>query len=397
MFAQYFYFSTGVILWVSALFIFIRKTERAFYFLAGHLVIMGLGIITRSLIATGQIEEYPHVYQVIYPLHFLYGPLYFYFLITFFRPRYQFKFRDTIHLLPFLINLIDYLPFYVTSSEFKRIMIQTNAEVSAFGISVEYYNLCKSISFIFYFLITGWFYLHFVYNTRFSYLGMTRFIHYWLRTDYLLKMVAMLSGIYLGFITKKNAYSVSFYFISIDSFMNLFVILRYPHLLKGIRVEYDQAARVRPPSLLVTLKHFISRLRRAGVDKYVLADRLKYSFDVQQIFLDDQMNEERLSLKLNLNLKQLEAFIQDTYGCSCEDYIQYKRHEYLSRKISTDEEWNSLPFFKTIFMAGFDSATSLQATLMRYDAIASLNMFSFDREGLVRIHTKLSDILSEKK
>ena len=397
MFAQYFYFSTGIILWVSALFIFIRKTERAFYFLAGHLVIMGLGIITRSLIATGQMEEYPHIYQVIYPLHFLYGPLYFYFLITFFRPRYQFKLRDTIHLLPFLINLIDYLPFYVTSSEFKRIMIQTNAEVSAFGISVEYYNLCKSISFIFYFLITGWFYLHFVYNTRFSDQGMTRFIHYWLRVDYLLKTVAMLSGIYLGFITKQQAYSVTFYLISLDSFMNIFVIFRYPHLLRGIRVEYDQAARVRPPSLLVMLKHLIKRLRRAGVDKAVLADRLKYIFEVQQIFLDDQMNEERLSIKLNLNINQLNVYIQDTYGCSCEDYIQYKRLEYLSRKLGTDEEWISLPLFKTLFMAGFDSVTSLQATVMRYDAIASVNLFLFDREGLIRIHTKLSDILNEKK
>jgi len=397
MFAQYFYFSTGIILWVSALFIFIRKTERAFYFLAGHLVIMGLGIITRSLIATGQIEEYPHVYQVIYPLHFLYGPLYFFFLITFFRPRYQFKFRDAIHLLPFLINLIDYLPFYLTSSEFKRLMIQTNSEVSVFGISVEYYNLCKSISFIVYFLITGWFYFQFIYNTRFSDPGMTRFIHYWLRVDYLLKTVAMLSGIYLGFITKQQAYSVTFYLISLDSFMNIFVIFRYPHLLRGIRVEYDQAARVRPPSLLVMLKHRIKRLRRAGVDKAVLADRLKYIFEVQQIFLDDQMNEEGLSIKLNLNIKQLNVYIQDAFGCSCEEYIHYKRLEYLSQKLGTDEEWISLPLFKTLFMAGFDSVTSLQATVMRYDAIASVNLFLFDLEGLIRIHTKLSDILNDKK
>ncbi len=397
MFAQYFYFSTGIILWISALFIFIRKTERAFYFLAGHLVINGLGIITRSLTATGQMEQYPHVYQILSPLHFLYGPMYFYFLITFFRPRYQFKYRDTLHLLPFLIHLIDYLPFYVTSPETKRIMIQTNADVSAFGIPFAIYNLCKSISFIFYFLVIGWFYLHFIYNTRFSDPVMTRFIHYWLRVDYLLKLVALLSGIILVFIAKQQVYSVTFYLISLDSFLNIFVIFRYPHLLKGIRVEYDQAARVLPPSLLVMLKHRINRLRRTGVDKAVLAERVKYSFEVQQIFLDDQMNEERLSIKLNLNIKQLNVYIQDTYGCSCEDYIQYKRLEYLSRKLGTDEEWISLPLFKTLFMAGFDSVTSLQATVMRYDAIASVNLFLFDREGLIRIHTKLSDILSEKK
>lgn len=396
MFSEYLYFSTGILLWICAFLIFILKTQRAFYFIAGHLLIMGLGIITRSLTSAGLMQEYPHLYLILSPLHFLYGPLYFYFILTFFRTKYQFTYKDAFHLSPFLIHLIDYLPFYVTSAVAKRMIMQSEEDVSAFGIPVLGYNLLKSISFIFYILLTGWFYFHFFYNTRFSNPKIKRFIYYWLRCDYILKLVALLSYVFLVFIQKQHLYSVAYYLFSLDSFLNIIVVFKYPNLLKETNVLYDNKAWVQSPSFFSMLKHTLFRRIRRPVDKLVLAERINYCFNVQQLFLDDQMNEEKLSHKLNVSAMHVDAYTQETNGCSCEDFIQYKRLEYLSQKMNSDNEWIHLPLFKTVFMAGFNSVTSLQATFVRYQATESLRFFHFDPKGLSRINAKLSELLTQE-
>lgn len=396
MVPQNIYFSTGIILWIAAAIIFIRRPERAFYFVAAYLLIMGFGIITRSLTSSGQLVSYPHLYQIISPLHFLYGPLYFYFLITFFRSRYQFNLKDALHLIPFFINLIDYIPFYVASAEHKIMMIQTGSDVSTFGIPVMYYNLLKSVSFVVYFLLVGWFYLQFIYNTRFSEPRMTRLIHFWLRTDYLLKLLALVSYIGLVFIGKQYAFAPAFYLFSLDSLINVYIIFRYPSLLEGVRMEYNQGTWIQTRGFSAMMLQRLFIWLKSKPSKADIEANLHYIIVVKQVYLDHQFNSVQFAKKLNVSESQLEAFIQSTYDCSCDDFIHFKRLQYLLEKSAPQADWAEQPLFKTLFKSGFNSVTSLQFTLSRYHALPSVPSFQFDKELLLQINVKLSEMLTRE-
>lgn len=394
MLGQYFYFATGIILWISAIIIFIRRSERPFYFLAGHLLIMGFGIFIRSLYANAQHQNYPHLFQLISPLHFLYGPFYFYFLVTFFRPRYQFHLRDSLHLVPFLINLIDYIPFYVKSPEVKRMIIESNVDVTAFGISLPYYNLLKSLSFIFYFILVGLFYLRYINNTRFSNIQMNRLVHFWLRGDYLLKLVALLSYIIIVFIENRYGFTLAYYLFSLDSLLNIFVIFSFPKLLNGIRVEYIQGAWMDRTPLATILYYKILAIFQPTLTKEIFANKLNYFINVQKGFLDNQLDARALSIQLKISEEQLEKYIMNDFGCSPSEYIQYKRLEYLLMKISMIRANTNQPLFKTIFTVGFDSITSFQTILTHYQSLTKPHHFCFDSNLIEQINKSMESCFS---
>lgn len=394
MIGNYFYFSAGIFLWISALSIILRKGDRAFYFLAGNILIMGLGIFARSLQANGQMLEHLHIYEVISPFQFLYGPFYFYFLLTFFRVRYQFSLKDALHLVPFVIQLIDYLPFYVLSAENKSEFIMQQADVSTLGIPVKFYNLLKLFSVCFYFILVGWFYFRYVYNTRFSDRKITCIVHWWLRSGYVLKLVALVSYVALLFFENRYAFSGAFYLLSLDSFLNIFMVFRYPLLLKGVQVEYDPGARVAQPSIVNTTVNKILYLLQPKTTEKLVQQKLHYLMYEQECFLDSKLNFYSLSEKINIQPVILEKYIKVNYGCTCDEYINFSRLEYLLNKLVTDSVWSESPIFKTVFKAGFDSVTSFQGTLMQYAQADNNRCFDLDKLQIEQLNLNLKALLS---
>jgi len=127
-------------------------------------LISNIYIIVTILIFTGGMMRIPHLFRAFAPLYYLIGPLlYFYFQGALFSERISLK-RDWFHFLPALIQFIDLIPFYFTSSSIKREMLaqilEDASKVNLIGegfINAEFhavFRLILSAAYLLYILIS---------------------------------------------------------------------------------------------------------------------------------------------------------------------------------------------------------------------------------------------------
>lgn len=390
----YIYFSIGFFLWFTAIIVFFRARESAFYFLAGHLIIMGLGIVTRSLQYDGLMPEYPHFYGVLNTIQFLWGPFYLFFLLKLFNKQLVFKAYDILHLVPFLFTLVDHIPFYVLSAEQKRIMILNKEVISFLGISEIYYEYLKVISYILYFSITFRYYIRYIYYMRISDKRDTILIHYWLRADFILKGIAIAAVFFLSIVERPSSFTNVFYLYSLHVLLNVGVIYIRPSLLNGI--VFEEYVKKRPInfSLSYFLRYLKMYLINGPAAKDILA-QIDYLFNARQIHTDPDLDQSVLADRLGVPEDRLTAFIRQTYFCSVEDFIAFKRLEHL---MQTDvEQLVGQLLSGVIFRSGFDSITSLQATLSNYLNLSNKDLYMMRPETVVRLKSTLDRVLTKEK
>lgn len=390
----YIYFSIGLFFWLTALIIFFRAQEKAFYFLAGHLIIMGVGILTRSMQYNGLMTSFPHFYGVLFPLQFLYGPFYLFFLTKLFNRKFTFKLWDLLHFMPFLFNLVDYIPFYVLSSAQKIQIIQTADSISLFGIDLMTYEYLKLGSYLIYLTLAVLFYLRHIYYTRISDRQQTQLIHYWLRIDFVLKAIGVASVFLLNVVKIQQSFTNGYYLFNLHIVLNAIIIYFKPSLMNGILFDQDQPF-IEKGIKLYHIKFYFKRLFKMTPDKNELAAKLHQVFSLQGMHTDPDCSLSMLSKKIGISEEKLIEYLQQTYLCSWEDFIAYKRLEALCMDFS-DKSIHHL-ITSSVFQTGFDSITSFQATLMSYLNMDKKNLFMIQPETVIQLKETLDKMLTKDR
>jgi hypothetical protein len=392
MFSTYLYFSIGIFLLLNSLIVYSRRATPAFIFLACHLLFMGIGIVTRSFIANGMIIEYPHLFNIISPLHFLYGPLYYFFMLMLFFPRYLFKIRDLVHFLPFIINLVDFIPFFVLNADSKRLIIAQGTSTSYFGISQVVYNSVKSASFIFYMIAVAWLYMKEWYTTNVLDSRQARIIHGWLRIDFMLKTVAVVSAIYIMFIQQQQSFTAAFYLLSIDAIFNIVLVYVRPSILKGFGDTQRLSFAAKP--FFGFSRFWLWRLVyvKKNLQDCLLISSLDHLMQEQKVFLHLDQNTISLASRLRVDPDWLDQCVHRVYGCSTEDFIGFHRLCYLLTHLGYNEHSDDVPLLKRIFLSGFDAVTSLQLTLMKFHRYNKKNEFHFNAQSLEELESFLDSL-----
>jgi len=95
----------------------IRKKPKAYYFFIAVYLIFNISLLVNLIIALNYEHVIPHMYRVISPLQFLFGPLCYFFYRTTLRPFQKFSKLDLLHFIPFLISVIGLIPLYALSAE----------------------------------------------------------------------------------------------------------------------------------------------------------------------------------------------------------------------------------------------------------------------------------------
>jgi AraC-like DNA-binding protein len=92
----------------------IVKYSLAMFLLIGSAIVI-IGTITFS----GNIEYFPHLFRLDSPLHYLFGPVCYFYTLASFKTDFRFRYIQLLNLLPFLINLVEFTPFYLSSATAK--------------------------------------------------------------------------------------------------------------------------------------------------------------------------------------------------------------------------------------------------------------------------------------
>jgi AraC-like DNA-binding protein len=92
--------------------------------LAWFLIFSSYCISGYLLIDSGWIQKVPFLYKTSAPINFLLPPLAYFYVKSVLYNRNCFKKIDFLHLLPFIIFLISYLPFYLIALKDKEVIVK---------------------------------------------------------------------------------------------------------------------------------------------------------------------------------------------------------------------------------------------------------------------------------
>ena len=96
-----------------------QKSKTIKYSLAAFLIVWSIVVLSGTLIYSGKVIYAIHLFRLDSPIHYLMGPTVYFFTLSTLKAEFRFKRVHLLHLLPFLMNFIEFLPYYFSSADFK--------------------------------------------------------------------------------------------------------------------------------------------------------------------------------------------------------------------------------------------------------------------------------------
>lgn len=135
------YFISVILCFLSiyVLFKHMKKENRLpLLFLSTYLFVLGVSNALLLLIGTGAIQSVPYLYKLPMPLSFISTAASFFYARMALDERYKLKKTDALHLIPFVLVTLHYLPFYFSSLEHKQEVVDLIVENSQYVVSLDY-------------------------------------------------------------------------------------------------------------------------------------------------------------------------------------------------------------------------------------------------------------------
>jgi hypothetical protein len=208
-------------------------------FFSSYLLIASLTIILGALTYSGKILMFPNMFRIINPIHYLFPPVAFFYTWSSFKQDFKFKKIYLLSFLPFLINLIQFLPFYLSPKAEKVEIINQLIATGSVVMPIQY--LLKDIN-IAVFLILQ-FYIFFKYKDQKNsdIKNMESLVKwFWIYLiGQVLIFIGMTTEILWNTAISLEPYHLSMNVITIFVFMTSVAFLFFPRLLYGNIVKQE--------------------------------------------------------------------------------------------------------------------------------------------------------------
>lgn len=132
-----------------------RKVAINFKFLGVFYMLFAYHMFTAYFRIAGTMYLLPHLFKTGSLVGYLYGPVFYFFLYSTFHPEFTLKRKNIIHIIPFIIHLIELLPFLMLSAEEKSVLYLKNPQTYFMDVEWGYFSqrthtIIKCISIIVY-------------------------------------------------------------------------------------------------------------------------------------------------------------------------------------------------------------------------------------------------------
>lgn len=328
------------------------------------------------LYSTGNIYHYPHFLRTSVPISLLYMPTMYLYVQTLVTGR-SLRWTDAFHLLPALLFVIDFLPFYTLPADVKQQTVLGN----------KYWNQLIRFD-------EGWLlpaYWH-------HYIRSTQVFIYWLlevqvlyglsgvrKTDFLPKnrawfnwMVNLTSLQAIAFVpavgvtlfhwdtaTIKLWYDLS---LTLMALLTCFTLMLRPEILYGLQDIVEPAPNgpvsAAQPGGLVTstekLEHYIPQSLVSVYDR-----QIREFMQAQEAFLRPGYTIREMAENTGIPLHHLSAVINRHYGYHFNEYINHWRVDYLKQRLDKNE-WKHKTLEALAQESGFTNRTSFITAFKKY-------------------------------
>lgn len=334
-----------------------RKIHPIKYSLSSLLIVSSLVIILGSLHFSGKTIHLIHLFRLDSPFHYLLGPAIYFYTYTILNPKFKYRTIHLLHLLPFLLNFIELLPFYLSSRETK--VANYLVFLNKGSVIMPFHYLMKTFLFSIYFfaqffLLKKYRLVELIQNKTNSYL------FYWF-IIYMSSQFILIAGIYLDLITGlklfADPYRFSMLMMTFFHFSVIIGLLLFPELLYGT-LAIDSA---------VTEKYRRSKLTDADKNQIL---NLLYGFIMREDkpYLNEKITLAEVSKLLNVGPHQISQVINEKTNFNFNDFINCYRIEE-SKKLLISASHSNLTIDAIAQKAGFNSKSAFYRAFKKNSGI----------------------------
>lgn len=301
----------------------------------------------------------PYFYRTSAPLFYILPPLNFMFMWYLLHSRAKFQWIHLIFFLPFLLQLIENTPYYLSSKEVKIEEVKWMlAQGDYFAYNPRflwfdpYYHVYAKLGMYFVFYIAMvYYYLQFRRDKQNEVLFQKGVFHFWILGILLFRFCTIFYLWYLFIYTDsgKSTFITTDYLLIAEFVFHLFYLAINPKLLDVKILAENLRGPEKEESVLTTDEE--NRL-------CALADKIEEYFKTTEVFLNSQLTAELLGSLTGQPHRLIGQAIKHTHGISFRDYLNNYRIAYIEEKLS-DPAYLAKSSIETIAEAsGFGSRQS---------------------------------------
>jgi AraC-like DNA-binding protein len=357
-------------LFLSLLLIRKRVDRSASFLLAALMIVLSIMLAGVSLQTNPDfsaiLPSYPHLYGIIDPLPFLIGPLlYLYARLLLKKDDYP-KWNDIFHLVPFLLCVLYFSPFYSLSAQDKLIYVRDGRPISSLP------DLIAGLR-----VIHGLVYVYFSNQIFQGYLRNKKTTH---------GSVEMIKIKWIGLFTKAL-----FFLWSVLAVLLLFkrIGLRaFPNIDVGISLLISLGLYAIGYAGLRKSIFFTDPLeKRSGTEKYknsglttelsgIYIDRLISVMKDKKFFKDNDLTLKMVADKISISPNHLSQIINEHLNLSFNDFInEYRVKE--AQQLILSATGSNLKLLAIAYEVGFNSKSTFNAAFRK---IAGMSPSEFRKE-----------------
>jgi len=331
-------------------------------------------IITASyFIQPENIIQYPHFYRTVAPVFYLLPVLSYLFVWYILHPKESFKKVHLLLTLPFFLQIIENLKFYLSATEIKVEEIKRMLEAKDyFFYSPEFlwfdpkiHTYLKISLYGLFLFIMVWDYIKFNTLKRGGTIALHRTFDFWIKGLFAFRFFTFIYMVQ-NFVLKDGAiiqlgnpdyfligeFLFQIAYISINPKFLDTVILR-SYLMGNINENYFSQ------NDLIKEKEEIDYLLN-------VANTIENYFVETEVFLNSQLSVELLGSLTGLPHRKISLAIKLKFNLSFRDYLNGYRIEYLENHLINEETLRKLSFELIAESAGFGSRQSFYSAFKKH-------------------------------
>jgi AraC-like DNA-binding protein len=336
--------------------------------LAMFLLICSAIVIIGTITFSGNIIYFPHLFRLDSPLHYLFGPVCFFYTLASFKTDFRFRYIQLLNLLPFLINLVEFMPFYFSSASAK--IEHYNSLIETGKLILPLHSALKATIILVYLILQ--FYVFYKYKPKNilenkSQLSLVSWFTIFLTVQTIL-LVGLLVNIATGFKLFADPYRYAVFIESLYVYSVTIALLFFPSLLYG-NVDDKIIQRI-------ILKEKYSHSKLTDEEKIkILNDLTAYLKSENKPFLNPALSMVEVARILKVTPQQLSQVVNEKTNLNFTNYINSYRIE-RAKEILSSLDFSRHTIDSIDEMAGFQSKSPFYLAFKKHTGMTPKEFIS---------------------
>lgn len=337
------------------------------YLLAIFFILEAWCVIMYLLIYSGWIVNVPHFYKTAAPFNFVLPVLSFLYVRSVLYNEKKVAIKDLWHFIPFILFMINYIPFFILPTETKVVIVNATTEdinqsyIYQAGIIPEYLSFIFRIIQTLVYLIFQWG-LIIKYNKENKNSLVQKQIDAvikwlkiftWASTCFVIAFIVLTiialiyNTLYVqefliffpGLLLSSSFLLISSYLVTHSDILNGLPFIKYKEIVKNV------------------LNQEITKIPFIEEDYTAEIEQLEQHLNKDKPYLNNNLTIGHLAVNLNLPLRELSYIINNYYKVKFTDLINTYRINYITNRL--DEKFLTTFTIESLALeAGFNSKTS---------------------------------------